>query len=183
KLLYEEMVDIPLDRLLMIGEANLARDQKAFAEVARQIDPGTTPAEVMHRLSADHPTSDDLVPAARQTLEKIREFIVDRKIITIPSEVRPTVTETPTFDRIGFFASMDTPGAYETTAKEAFYYVTPVEPDWDAQHKEQHLRMFNFPVLQIVSVHEAFPGHFVQFLYAPSNPSKTRKLTGSASNV
>jgi uncharacterized protein (DUF885 family) len=183
KLLYEEMVDTPLDKLLAIGEAALQRDQEAFAATARKIDPKGTPAEVMQRLSQDHPSETDLIPAANRTLEKIRQFAVDKHIVTIPSEVRPNVMETPPYARIGVFASMDTPGACETQAKEAYYYVTPVEKHWDAKHKEEHLRLFNNPVLQVVTIHEAFPGHFIQFLYAQDYPTKTRKLTYCGSNV
>jgi uncharacterized protein (DUF885 family) len=137
----------------------------------------------MEKLAADHPTADDLISSARRTVEKIRSFIVDHHIVTIPSEVRPTIAETPPFARVGVFASMDSPGPYETAAKEAFYYVTPVEADWDSKHKEEHLRMFNFPVTEIVTVHEAFPGHYIQFLYSPRNPTKTRKLLGCNSNI
>src|SRR5947209_3688216 len=137
----------------------------------------------MQGLSADHPTEDDLIPAARRTIEKIRQFLVDHHIVTIPSEVRPTVLETPPYARNGGFASMDTPGAFETKATEAFYYVTPVEKDWDAKHREEHLRLFNRPVMQIITIHEAFPGHYIQFLYSKQFPTKTRKLTFCGSNV
>jgi uncharacterized protein (DUF885 family) len=78
---------------------------------------------------------------------------------------------------------MDTPGAYETKATEAFYYVTPTEKDWDAKHKEEHLRLFNRPVMEIITIHEAFPGHYIQFLYAKQFPTKTRKLIYCGSNV
>jgi len=137
----------------------------------------------MKGLSADHPTEADLIPSARRTIETTRRFLVDKKIITIPSEVRPTVLETPPFARNGTFASMDTPGAYETRATEAFYYVTPPEADWSPRRKEEHLRLFNAPVMQIITLHEAFPGHYIQFLYAKQYPTKTRKLTYCGSNV
>ena len=78
---------------------------------------------------------------------------------------------------------MDTPGPYETRATEAFYYVTPVEKDWDAKHKEEHLRGFNPRRDRMTNVHEAFPGHYVQFLYAPKFPTKTRKLLGVGTNA
>jgi uncharacterized protein (DUF885 family) len=183
QLLYEEMVDIPLDKLLAIGTANLKRDQEAFRAVAKTIDGTKTPAEVMKTLSGDHPTEADLIPSARRTIETIRTFLVAHNIVTIPSEVRPTVTETPPYARNGSFASMDTPGAYETRATEAFYYVTPPEKDWDARQKEEHLRLFNAPVMQIITIHEAFPGHYIQFLNAKQYPTKTRKLTYCNSNV
>ncbi|MFL5244391.1 MAG: DUF885 domain-containing protein [Gemmataceae bacterium] len=183
QLLYEEMVDIPLDKLLAIGEANLKRDQKAFAATAKKIDPTKTPAEVMKALSDDHPTADDLIPSTKRTIEKCRQFLIDKHIVTVPSEVRPTVLETPPYARNGGFASMDTPGPFETMATEAFYYVTPPEKDWDAKHVEEHLRLFNKPVTQIITIHEAFPGHYIQFLYAKQYPTKTRKITGCGTNV
>ncbi len=182
-LLYEEMTDIPLDRLLAIGEANLDKDYNAFVETARRIDPKRSPAQVMVSLSAEHPGADDLIPSAKRNLEAIRQFLIDRKLVTVPSEARPIVTETPPYARSGTFASMDPPGAYEAKAAEAFYYVTPVEQEWDAKHKEEHLRLYNRPVMDMISIHEAYPGHFVQFLYVKQFPSKTRKLTFSSSNV
>ena len=183
KLRYDEMVDIPLGSLLKIGEAQLDKDYKAFVATAQEVAPGKTPAEAMATLETEHPTAADLIPSAKSTVEGLRQFLIDHKIVDIPSEVRPIVTETPPYARSGSFASMDTPGAYETKATEAFYYVTPPEKDWDAKHVEEHLRLFNKSVMNIITVHEVFPGHFLQFVYAPQFPTKTRKLLGAASNA
>ena len=183
KLKYDEMVDWPLAQVLSTGEANLEKDYKAFVETAKKIDPSKTPAEVMKSLSDDHPTADDLIPSARRGLEAARQFLIDKKIVTIPSEVRPTVAETPPFARFGSFASMDSPGAYETKATEAFYYVTPVEKDWDAKHKEEHLRLYNKYVMSMIDVHEVWPGHYLQFLYSKQFPTKTRKLVFCGTNA
>ena len=183
KLRYDEMVEIPLDTLLAIGEANLKQDHDALIAVARRIDPSRTPAQVIASLADDHPTAENLVPFVRGSVESARRFLVDRKIVTIPSEVRPDVEETPPYARAGGFASMDTPGAYETRATEAFYYVTPPERDWTAGHVDQHLRLFNAPVTALITVHEVFPGHFLQFIYAKQFPTKTRKLLAAASNA
>ena len=68
------------------------------------------------------------------------------------------------------------PGAYEAKATEAFYYVTPPDAEWTRAHKEEHLRLFNKPVMDIITIHEAFPGHYTQFLHAKAFPTKTRKL-------
>ncbi|HEY7634419.1 MAG TPA: DUF885 domain-containing protein [Gemmatimonadales bacterium] len=182
KLHYEEMVDIPLDRLLAIGEANLKKDHDAFVAVARRIDSSKTPKQVMASLADDHPTAANLVPFVRATLESARQFLIDKKIVTVPSEIRPTVRETPPYARVGSFASMDTPGAYETKATEAYYYVTPPERDWDAKHVEEHLRAYNRAASAVITVHEAFPGHYLQFIYAKQFPTKTRKLLAASSN-
>jgi len=183
KLLYEEMVDTPLDRLLAIGEENLEKDYNAFIETAKKIDPSKSPMAVMKSLSNDHPTETSLIPDAKNTVEGIIQFIKDKGIVTIPSDIRPNITETPPYARSGTFASMDTPGPYETKATEAFYYVTPPEKEWDAKHKEEHLRSFNPPVMTMVTVHEAYPGHYVQFLNAKQFPTKTRKILYCSSNV
>lgn len=183
KLKYEEMVDTPLDRLLEIGEANLEKDYKVFVETARLINPKKTPAQVMADISNDHPSEADLIPATRRTLTGIRQFLVDKKIIDLPNANFPKVEETPPYARSGSFASMDTPGAYETKATEAFYYVTPPEKEWDAKHKEEHLRLYNKPVMDIITVHEVFPGHFTQFIFANQFPTRTRKLYTSSSNA
>ncbi|MBI4473595.1 MAG: DUF885 domain-containing protein, partial [Acidobacteria bacterium] len=126
---------------------------------------------------------ESLIPDARKTVESIVQFLKDKRIVSIPSEVRPTITETPPYARSGAFASMDTPGPYETRATEAFYYVTPPEEEWDAKHKEEHLRLFNPPVMEIITIHEAYPGHYIQFLNAKAFPTKTRKLIYCGSNV
>ena len=78
------------------------------------------------------------------------------------------------------FASMDTPGPFETKATEAYYYVTPVEPDWPPQQKEEWLTAFNYYTTDIVSIHEAYPGHYVQFLCLNASPAtRLEKIFGS----
>jgi uncharacterized protein (DUF885 family) len=183
KLRYEEMVELPLADLLAKGEANLQKDHDAFVATAKQIDASKTAAQVMAMLGQQHPTADDLIPAVRRSVEAARQFVIAKDLVTIPSEVRPRVEPTPPYARGTGFASMDTPGPYETRATEAFYYVEPVEPDWDAKHKDEHLRLFNTPVVGLINIHEAFPGHYVQFLYSPRYPTKTRKLLGAGSNA
>lgn len=183
KLQYEEMVDIPLDKLLAVGQANLDKDYNDFVETAKKINPKLSPADVMKSIETEHPTEADLLPSARRTVENIRSFLLEHKIVTLPSEVRPLIQETPPYARVGSFASMDTPGAYETKATEAFYYITPPEKEWDAQHKQEHLRLFNKYTMQMITIHEAFPGHYTQFLWAKQFPSKVRKLSGGGTNV
>ena len=183
KLKYDEMVELPLDALLAKGEAQLEKDHAAFLETARRIDPAKTPAEVMKSLSDEHPTAEDLLPSIRRSVEAARQFLVEKDIVTIPSQVRPRVEETPPFARGGSFASMDNPGAFETKATEAFYYVTPVEKDWDAKHQEEHLRLYNPYVVPLINVHEVWPGHYLQFLYSPRFRTKTRKLTFCGTNA
>src|SRR5207253_6944795 len=98
-----------------------------------EIAPSKKATEVFQSIQKDHPTEQTLIPDTAKNLELIRQFLIDHKIITLPSPVRAQVTETPQYLRATSFASMDTPGPFETKATEAYYYVTPVEPDWPAQ--------------------------------------------------
>ncbi|QRK07601.1 DUF885 domain-containing protein [Archangium violaceum] len=181
KLQYEEGVSEDIDSLLTWGRAELKRTQDEFEAVARRIDATKAPMDVYRELGKEHPTPAELVPTTRATLENIRQFLVDHHLITIPSEVRAQVAETPIFNRALSFASMSTPGPYETRATEAYYYVTPPDPTWNAEQTEQHMSFYNRYALELVSIHEAYPGHYVQFLWTNRVDSKVRRLMGSGS--
>jgi uncharacterized protein (DUF885 family) len=177
---YGEMIALSPDQLLEIGLRELHAKQTVFAEAAHQIDPGKTPVEVFQAIQKDHPTEQKLIPDTARDLETIRQFLVDHRIIGLPSQVRAQVTETPQFLRATSFASMDTPGPFETKATEAYYYVTPPENDWGAQQKEEWLTAFNYYTTDIVSIHEAYPGHYVQFLHLNASPAtRLEKIFGS----
>ncbi|HEX5750621.1 MAG TPA: DUF885 domain-containing protein [Archangium sp.] len=182
KLSYEEGVTEDIDSLLAWGRAELKRTQDEFREVARRLDAKRAPMDVYRELGKEHPTPAELVPTTRATLETIRQFLVDQHIITIPSEVRAQVAETPSFNRALSFASMNTPGPFETVATEAYYYVTPPDPSWSAEQTEQHMSFYNRHALELVSIHEAYPGHYVQYLWTNKKvDSRVRQLMGSGS--
>ena len=183
KLLYDDMVDIPLDRLLQIGYDDLHKNQAELKRVAALIDPTKTPEQVLESLEQDHPQPDQLLQSFRDTFNSLIGFIQQKKIITIPSEVRPIVEETPPFARALTSASMDTPGPYETKAKEAYFNVTLPEPNWSAERTKSWMEGFNRGTIISTAIHEAYPGHYEQFLWAPQFPSKVRKLIGCGTNV
>lgn len=159
-----EMVELPLESVLAVGEQDLQRNLDATRQVAEQIDPKRTPRELMDQLKHDHSSAADLIPDTRALLEEIRQFLIDRDIIGVPSQVRALVEPTPEFLRWAF-AMMDTPGPFEKVATEAFYYVTPPDPDWPAEQQEEWLTSFNRYVMKGISIHEAYPGHYVHFLH------------------
>ena len=183
KLLYDEMVDTPLDRLLEIGYQDLKRNQAEFRRVARQIDAKRTPEQILTELERDHPPAEKLLAAFQMALGGLRSFIETRHIVTIPSPVPPTVEETPPFMRALTTASMDTPGAYEKVAKEAFFNVTLPEAGWSAPQVEEYLEDFNRGTIISTAVHEAYPGHYTQFLWLENLPTKVRKILGCSSNA
>ncbi|HUA18304.1 MAG TPA: DUF885 domain-containing protein [Bryobacteraceae bacterium] len=183
KLLYDEMVDIPLDRLLEIGYQDLRRNQAEFRKVALQIDPQRTPQQILNDLEHDHPPAANLLQSFRDVLGGLRDFIQTHRIATIPSPVLPIVEETPPFMRALTTASMDTPGPYEKVAKEAFFNVTLPDPGWSAHETEEYMEDFNRGTVISTATHEAYPGHYVQFLWVQSVPTKVRKLIFSSSNA
>jgi uncharacterized protein (DUF885 family) len=175
-----ELVDLPPEKILEIGLTQLRKEQKAFAEAARRIDSTKSAEEVFKQMQSEHPTPDSLLADIGKDLEQIRKFVVTRKLVTIPSEVRARVKETPQYRRATSFASMDTPGAFEKRATEAYYYVTPPENEWPPQQKDEWLTAFNFYTTDVVSIHEVYPGHYVQFLRLNASPaSKVEKIFGS----
>ena len=178
-LAYNEMVDIPLDRLLQIGLDDLHKNQAEFARVAKEIDPAKTPQQELAELATVHPAPDHLLQAFHDRFDSEIGFIDSHHIITIPSTVQPTLEETPPFMRATTQASMDPPGPFETHSTKAYFNVTLPNPHWDAQRTSEYMAAFNVGTIVSTSVHEAYPGHYVQFLYQPQFPSKIRKIIGA----
>ncbi len=183
KLLYDEMVDIPLDRLLEIGRQDLRRNQEEFKRVAAQVDKTRTAEQILNETMLDHPAAGKLLQSFRDVLSGLRDFIETNQIVTIPSKVPPIVEETPPFMRALTTASMDTPGPFEKVAKEAFFNVTLPEKTWDAKQTEEYLQGFNRGTIISTAVHEVYPGHYTQFLWIAHAPTKVRKLLGCSSNA
>ena len=183
KLAYDEMVDLPLDRLLQIAMDDLHKNQAEFARVARLVDPTKTPQEVLAELATIHPAPDQLLHAFQGTFDSLIAFIRTNHIITIPSDVQPTLEETPPFMRATTFASMDTPGPYETRATEAYFNVTLPDPAMKPEEVEGYMHSFNIGTIISTAVHEAYPGHYIQFLWLPQAPSRVRKLLGANTDI
>lgn len=183
KLLYEEMVETPLARLVSEGERELRRTQNEMRAVAEEIAPGRDVLSVIRSLGREHPSGDGLVGETRAELDRIRAFVRTQNILTPPARENLQVAETPEYARSTSFASMDTPGAFERVATEAYYYVTPPDPAWDARRREEHLSFYNRYSLPIVSVHEVYPGHYYQLLAARRTTSRVRAALGSGSFI
>jgi uncharacterized protein (DUF885 family) len=175
-----ELVDLPPQKVLELGMAQLKAEQDAFAEAAKKIDPNKSPIEVFKQIQNEHPTPDKLIPDIAKDLDKVRKYVLSRHLVGIPSDIRAKVKETPQYLRATSFASMDTPGPFEKRATEAYYYVTPTENAWSDKQKQEWLTAFNYYTSDITSIHEAYPGHYVQFLHLNSSPaSKVEKIFGS----
>jgi uncharacterized protein (DUF885 family) len=178
-LLYNEDITMSPEKILEIGLTELKKEQERFNSAAKIIDPTKKPIDIYHAVQQEHPTAGSLIPDTKKHLEIIRKFLIDKNIITMPSEVRVQVKETPQYARATSTASMDVPGPFEK-ATEAYYYITPVDPKWTEQQKKDWLSQFDYYTTDNVTVHEAYPGHYTQFLHLnASGATKIEKIFGS----
>lgn len=179
-LFYDEDISLPPEKILEIGLSELTREKDVFNAMAKIIDPKKKPVEVYHDLQKGHPTSDNLLSEVKKNVEAIRQFLIDKKIVTIPSEAHVKVEETPKYARSTGTASMDSPGPFEKKATEAYYYITPVDPKWTAKQKEDWLSMFDYYTTDITTIHEVYPGHYIQFAHLnTSSATKIEKISQS----
>ncbi len=183
KLRDDEMVDLPLDQLLRIAYTDLHKNQEQFRKIAHELDPAKTPMQVLADLQADHPAPDQLLGKFHDTFDNLIQFIRTKKIVSIPSDVQPTLEETPPFMRATTFASMDSPGAYETGSHKAYFNVTVPGANETRQQLAESMAAFNIGTIVSTSVHEAYPGHYVQFLFMPQIHSRVRKMLYANTNV
>jgi uncharacterized protein (DUF885 family) len=173
----QNVEDIPLSKLLSIGQADLAKNRAAFIATARAIDPHKTPQEVIVLVQHDHSAPDLLLATAQGDLNTAVALIKAKSVIDLPPAPLATAVKTPSFEAQTSFASMDSPGPLETKATEAYYNVTLPDRHWSAAQVEEHMRANNRAFLLIVSTHEAYPGHYTNYLFnKQSDLSLIRKL-------
>jgi uncharacterized protein (DUF885 family) len=182
KLEADEMIDLPLDELLAIAERDLRKNQTAFAETAKRIDPARAPIQVLKAIEVDHPPPDKLLSTTQGELDALGRFMTENRIVTIPKAAPARVEETPPFLRATTSASMDIPGPFEDVATEAYYNMTLPDPKAPAAQKNEFMTQWYFAAISNVSVHEVWPGHYLQFLYARNFPSDIRKVFGASTN-
>lgn len=178
-----EMVELPLDKLLEIAESDRKKNEDAFQAVAKRIDPKKSAEQVLASLQADHPAPDKLLETTQATLDSLRQFLVDHHIITIPPSDPARVKETPPFMRSTTSASMDTPGPFEPANLEGRYNMTLPDPRWPTAKQNEFMGQWYYAAISNVSVHEVYPGHYTQFLYAKQFPSDVRKVYAAATNA
>jgi uncharacterized protein (DUF885 family) len=183
KLLYDEMVDIPIRNLLKIGNHEMRRVQVLFLQAAKIIDSTKTPLQVLQSIKQSYPAADQVIGETQTVLDNLRQFLLTHEIVTVPPAPIPQVTETPPFMRALTFASMDTPGPFEDHSIQSFFYVTLPNPAWDEERKQQLLRFFNRYSTQVIAIHEVYPGHYIKFLWLKQAPTKARKLESAMNGM
>ena len=183
KLLLEEGITLDVDRLLAIAERELHATQEEFRRVASRLD-SKDPMAAWARVKNQHPPAGHVVAIAQEQLEELKTFIQRQDLVSVPNGAQVKVAPTPRFYR-WTFASMWTPGPFETRPLRAYYYITDVDPSWPTERQEEHLRDFNDGALWAISIHEVYPGHFLhyQHLRQVSAPLRKSSLFSSTAMV
>ena len=162
-----DRVDVPLDRLEAIGRADLARNIAALKEACAAFAPGRPLPQCVDKASALKPAG-SVVEAARLQLDSLAAFVRAKDIVTVPGTEQAEVRESPPYQRWNF-AYIDPPGPYDK-GLPSVYYVAPPDLSWTA--REQHDYLPGRADLEFTSVHEVWPGHFLQFLHSNRSADK-----------
>lgn len=182
------------DQVRADAEAEFDRVQQEMYVVARQLwssyfprqalppdDPAGRRAvvqRVLERVGQEHGQPENLVPEVRAVVARVKQAIVDFDILRLPDPDRCQIIEMPEFQRGNSTAYMNSPPPLDPNAA-GFYAVSPPPRDWDANRVRSYLEEYNAYMLQILTIHEAYPGHYVQLEYANRNPSPIRRVLPS----
>jgi hypothetical protein len=166
-----EGVDVPVAEIEAAGRADLARNTDALkAECAVYLPKGTVAACVA-KVTANKPKDGTLV-AARAQLVDLKKFVQDHNVVSIPSNDEALVAEAPVYNRSNA-AYIQVPGPFDKGVAST-YNIAPPDPKWTKA--EQLAYLPSEATLLFTSVHEVWPGHFLQFLHSNANPSKLEGL-------
>ena len=169
-----ERVSAPLSVIEEAGREALARDLSALRKICASYAPGQSLRKCMDKEEARKP-QDGPVSAAAKILPDLRAFILKKDFVTIPSTDQALVRESPPYMRWNA-AFINMPGPYEKDLP-SIYYISPPDPNWSAKEQAEYIP--GMGTLTTTSVHEVWPGHFLQFLHANRVQSKFGEVFGS----
>ena len=162
----------------------VAGDDAAGAGPEQVTADGGDPTAAWRKAKEQHPEPGQLVSAANEQLSELLAFLQRQAIVSVPESEPVVVAPSPEFYRWAF-ASMWTPGPFESKPSQAYYYLTDVDRSWSPERQKEHMRDFNVPTLWNISIHEVYPGHFLHYQHLRRVDSKVRKslMFASASFV
>jgi hypothetical protein len=194
KLELELDAGVSADEVLADAEAEFVRVNRELYVIARQLwsrcfprsplppddEAGRrqTVARVIAAVSAEHGQPEELVRDARATVDRIRTFIRDGDILRLPDPDRCQVIEMPEFKRGNSLAYLESAPPLEPAAV-SLYAVSPPPADWGPDRVRSFLEEYNAHMLQVLTIHEAYPGHYVQLEYSNQSPSLIRRVLQS----
>ena len=174
-----EHVDINIDKLLKIGEEDLERNYQQMRKILKEKG-----ENYLNEVLSEYPQTSNLVKEAQATLDRTRQFVLDSKVVSVPTDEQCKVIETPEYFRGFAFAAMNTPGPLEKPeASEAYYYITPPDSKWTIEEQNNFLKFFNKAFLESVTIHEVWPGHYLQLLYSKKSKSEISKIFAHSTSM
>ncbi|ADE14525.1 protein of unknown function DUF885 [Nitrosococcus halophilus Nc 4] len=166
-----ERVKVPIERLEKIGRQDLERNLAALQKACGDYAPGKTIPECIEKAQAVKPEKGPVEEARRQ-LQELKAFVIAKDLVTIPGTEQAQVEPSPPYMQWNF-AYIDIPGPFDK-ALPSVYYVAPPDPSWSKEEQEAYIP--DKADLLFVSVHEVWPGHFLQFLHSNRVASPVGKL-------
>ena len=194
KLPLELDAGLGADEVLRMAETDGARVVRDMYVIARQLWPKHFPTKplppddeagqrftiraVLSELNQDHGKADNLVVDARSMVDKIKKFIVEKDLLRLPEPDQCKIIEMPEFQR-GYSVAYLNPAPPLDPKANSYYAISPPPNDWDDRRVQSFLQEYNRAMLQILTIHEAYPGHYVQLEYSNRHPSLIRKVLWS----
>jgi uncharacterized protein (DUF885 family) len=189
KAVFEEMLhdqhllDLSADELLATGHRLFNETLRSMDELAREIDPSRTARQILDEAKDRHPTADGLLDAYRREVARARAFVVERGIATIPKGESLRIEATPAYLRgVLPYAAYMPPGVLDAK-QEGVFVVTPVSRGASEKARNEKLRGHNFAKLPITALHEGYPGHHLQLVWANRTATLPRKLASALSSL
>ncbi len=171
------LLDFDSDELAEYGRDAMEKTRAQMREVAAEIDPDRSVEEHLETLKEAHPSKNALRSTYASEMARARDFVLEHDLVTIPDEEELHVVDTPVYARrVLPYAAYMPPGSFETL-QQGHFYVTPADESQTEEQQERQLRGHSLHTIPIVALHEAYPGHHLQFVRANAIPSIARKLT------
>lgn len=175
KLLYEEHISLSIEELSRLNRAAVTEIQQRVSQVAAEIDPARTPGAIADSVARLHPDPEALLIEAAAMMASLREWTDSAGVVTIPDPNLPTVRESPPYAR-SRPAYLDVPGPFESERLDAFYNLTTPLAEWGEERTQEYLTYFNRPALLGMTIHETFPGRYVQAGFEREVSSAIRRV-------
>jgi uncharacterized protein (DUF885 family) len=172
----DHMVDYDADELLVVGKEQFRLTKELMEQVAQDIDPDKPVHQILEEAKSDHPTAEGLLAAYETAMDAARQYVIDHDIATIPPDETLQIIETPVYLRpIIPYAAYLPPGILEEK-QEGLFFVTPVDPDSPPEEQEEKLKGHFNVKLPVTALHEAYPGHHLQLVWANRQETIPRRM-------
>jgi len=177
ELLHEtHLVDYDADELLETGWRLFHETRAQMESVSQEIDPERSVHDILEETKADHPNAEELLDAYRQSMAQSRRYVIEHDIANIPPNESLKIVETPVYLRpIIPYAAYMQPGMLETR-QAGIFFVTPVDPKAPPEEQEQKLKGHFWAKLPITTLHEGYPGHHLQLVWANRTGTLPRRM-------